>query len=252
MQKNCRLLIFLLLCLTTISGYVCAQSVPEEARSHMARGLTAVEMAKSPDEYDPAIREFQEAARLAPYWPDPQHDLGLVLEKSGKFREAVASLKEYLRLAPGAPDAASIKELVYKLEYKAEQILSVQEIVDILVSFSDEQSWQVTGNCTKYVLGFKYSDRDGWASVKSAFRLFKNPEDLYSDSKIIGSGLKYSFVANTCPPGEHQNDYDCFGEMINEVSVVSKTLVKIRQKTLRQDPNGFIPNGERTCVFQKK
>ena len=163
------------------------QAVSEEARRHMARGLTAVEMGKSPNEYDPAI-----------------------------------------------------------------QLLSVQEVVDTLVSLSDEQAWQVTGNCIKYTIGFKNSYRDGWASVKSTFRLFKIPEDLYSDSKIISSGLKYSFVANTCPPGEHQNDYDCFGEMINEVSVVSKTVVKIRQKTLRQDPNGYIPKGERSCVFQKK
>jgi len=33
------------------------------------------------------------------------------------------------------------------------------------------------------------------------------------------------------------------------VEIVSKKLVRIRQTPIRQDPNGFIPKGERTCVF---
>ena len=64
--------------------------------------------------------------------------------------------------------------------------------------------------------------------------------------------MEYSFFANSCPPGEHQRDYDCYGVAQIMVEIVSKKLVKVRQKLVRQDPNGFIPKGERSCVFQKK
>ena len=35
-----------------------AQAVSEEARRHMDRGQAAVEMAKAPEDYAPAIKEF--------------------------------------------------------------------------------------------------------------------------------------------------------------------------------------------------
>jgi tetratricopeptide (TPR) repeat protein len=125
-----------------VALYFGQQTVSEEARRHMARGQAAVEMAKSPVDLDDAVKEFQEAARLAPDWPDPYYNLGLVQEKAGKFREAIANLKECLRLAPNAPDAAKVKEQIYKLEYKTEQVLSVSDIIDVLVSFSN---WEKAG-----------------------------------------------------------------------------------------------------------
>ena len=102
-------------------------------------------MAKSPEDYAAAIEEFEQAARLAPGWPDPYYNLGLVQEKAGKFREAIVSLNRYLQLAPNAPDAAKIQEHIYKLEYKAERenILTIADIVDVLVSFGKEETWEI-------------------------------------------------------------------------------------------------------------
>lgn len=80
-----------------------ARAVSEEARRHMARGQAAVEMAKSPVELEDAIKEFQKAIELAPTWPSPYYNLGLVQEKAGTFREAIASYKRYLQLAPQCP-----------------------------------------------------------------------------------------------------------------------------------------------------
>jgi len=128
-----------------------ARAVSEDARRHMARGQAAVEMAKSPVELEDAIKEFQEAARLEPNWPDPYYNLGLTQEKAGKLREAAASFKKYLQLAPNVPDAAKIQEQIYKLEYKAEQVLSIPEIIDVLVSFWPSE-WQKEGEC-RYWLG---------------------------------------------------------------------------------------------------
>ena len=141
----------MIVCLLLLQSVSHAGAVSEEARRHMARGQAAVEMAKSPADFQDAIREFQKAAELAPTWPDPYYNLGLTQEKAGKLREAAASFKKYLQLAPNVPDAAKIQEQIYKLEYKAEKILTVPEIIDVLVSFWPSE-WQKEGEC-RYWLG---------------------------------------------------------------------------------------------------
>lgn len=54
--------------------------------------------------------------------------------KPGDYKDAVDNLNKYLRLAPNASDVATVKSLINKLEYKAEQVLTVPEIIDVLVS----------------------------------------------------------------------------------------------------------------------
>lgn len=136
----------------------------------------------------------------------------------------------------------------------ARPLLTAPEVIDVLVSLSDGLKWQKTGNCGTYLIEFKdaYSKRDGQVSVKTGFFLFGDPDQIYKSKHIEGPEFEYSFFANTCPPGPHQRDYDCFGEALITVEVVSRELVRIRQKPLRRDPNNYIPAGERSCTFQKK
>lgn len=253
------ILILTVFCLVVIPQMVCAQTIPEEARRHMARGQAAVEMAKSPDEYDSAMREFQEASRLAPDWPDPHYNLGLVQEKSGKFREAVASLKEYLRLAPNAPDAAKIQEHIYKIEYKAEQILSIPEIIDVLVSLTDEKIWQVVGDCKKdnfdtwygKTYDFRRIDfkREAPDAVKSLKDFQYDPYLTFQTLKVTGPVLKYITTRNV----SHDKNPDLTAIMEHEVTVVSKRLVKVNQKVLRGGLVNGVSDGQRfSCTFQKK
>jgi tetratricopeptide (TPR) repeat protein len=98
-----------------------AGTVPEEAQRYMARGMAAVEMAKTPKDYKRAVREFEQAAKVAPNWPDVYFNLGSVQAKAGNYGEAMRHYKRYLELAPKAPDAAKVREEVYKLEYRAEE-----------------------------------------------------------------------------------------------------------------------------------
>ena len=98
-----------------------ADTVPEEAHRYMARGSAAVEMAKTPKDYERAVREFEQAAKLAPDWPDVYSNLGSAQAKAGNYGEAMRHYKHYLELAPKAPDAAKVREEIYKLEYRAEQ-----------------------------------------------------------------------------------------------------------------------------------
>jgi hypothetical protein len=104
-----------------------AGTVSEEAQRYMARGMAAVEMANTPKDYERAVREFEQAAKLAPNWQDVYFNLGSVHTKAGNYGEAMRHYKRYLELAPNAPDAAKIREEIYKLEYRAEEQM-VKEI----------------------------------------------------------------------------------------------------------------------------
>lgn len=97
------------------------QGVPEEALRYMARGEAAVESAQSSGDFKSAIAEFEKACAIAPNWPNPFFNLGLVQEKAGDFDGAIKNLKRYLELAPNANDAAEVKTRIYKLEYKKER-----------------------------------------------------------------------------------------------------------------------------------
>jgi hypothetical protein len=110
------MVILLVLVSATLAG-----TVPEEAQRYMARGMAAVEMANTPKDYERAVREFEQAAKLAPNWPDVYFNLGSVHTKAGNYGEAMRHYKRYLELAPNAPDAAKVREEIYKLEYRAEE-----------------------------------------------------------------------------------------------------------------------------------
>ncbi|MFN3566295.1 MAG: tetratricopeptide repeat protein [Burkholderiaceae bacterium] len=105
-----------------------AEPVSEDAWRHLIRGRTAVEMARSPDDYRAAIQEFERAVQLAPHWPDAHYNLGMVQARAGRSREAIASLKRYLELAPNAPDAAQVRDEIVALEYRLERAAQLQTL----------------------------------------------------------------------------------------------------------------------------
>jgi len=117
-QMECLICVVILLSSVSVT---LADTVPEEAQRYMARGMAAVEMAKTPKDYERAVREFEQAAKLAPNWPDVYFNLGSVQAKAGNYGEAMRHYKRYLELAPNAPDAAKVREEIYKLEYRAEE-----------------------------------------------------------------------------------------------------------------------------------
>ncbi len=98
-----------------------AGTVSDEARRYMARGNAAVEMAKSPGDYALAVKEFEQAARLAPDWPDIYYSLGSAQSKSFDYTSAMKSYQRYLDLAPQSPDAAKVRDEIFKLEYRRDR-----------------------------------------------------------------------------------------------------------------------------------
>lgn len=220
----------------------------------MARGQAAVEMAKSPADFQDAIREFQKAIELAPNWPDPYYNLALLQEKTGRLKEAVASLKQYLRLAPNAPDAAKVQEQIYKLEYKAEQVLSIPEIIDVLVSFWPFK-WQKEGEECRYGRDELFFEREGSDTIKvERANLYYPNRKTYQTLKVTGPVLKYITTINVC--GEEFADRQpggCDAVMEHEVELVSKRLLKVNQKVLRGGHGAGVGTGQRfSCTFQKE
>ncbi len=102
-------------------GIADAQNISDEAMHHFDRGQAAVEMAKSPTDYEDAIKEFEKAATLAPDWPDVYYNLGLIQEKLSKYGDAIKNLTKYLELSPNASDSREVKKFVAKMEYKKEK-----------------------------------------------------------------------------------------------------------------------------------
>jgi hypothetical protein len=93
-------------------------AVPDEARRYMVRGQTAVAEARSAADFEAAAREFEMAARQAPFWPDAYYNLGVLRGKMGLYDDAIKGLEKYLDLSPDADDAEQVKTMVYQLEYK--------------------------------------------------------------------------------------------------------------------------------------
>ena len=119
-MKTSVMILTFVLCLNI--GLTEAQNVSDEARRHFDRGQAAVEMAKTPADYEDAVKEFEKAAKLAPEWPDVYYNLGLIQDKLEKYEDAVKNLKKYIELFPNAGDSRDVKKHITKLEYKMEII----------------------------------------------------------------------------------------------------------------------------------
>lgn len=217
-----------------------AQGIPEEAQRRMVRGQTAVEMARTPDDYALAIREFREAARLAPDWADPHYNLGLVQEKNGRFRDAVASFREYLRLAPNAPDAAAVRTQMYRLEFKAEQEIGDGDALSIFASLLDTRRWKVVPaspsddlNVHQHLSAIRV---DGDELVISYRKRHDRLLDLRA--RPVGKQLEFMFVYNLCDRSVQRDE--CPEVFRYKLEVVSRDKVKARVKIFFPDIAGQV------------
>jgi len=87
----------------------------------MDRAQAAIEMAKTPGDLEDAIREFQQAATLAPNWPDPYYQMGMLQDKLERYDDALKNLRRNLQLDPQAANAPQVIQHINKIEYKKEK-----------------------------------------------------------------------------------------------------------------------------------
>lgn len=195
------------------------------SKKHFDRGVAIIENAESPEDYKLAIKEFEEAVRLAPDWPEAYYNLGMVQEVVGKFTEAILSFRSYLLLAPDADDAGAVKSQINKLEYRAETVLTISNIIDVLIEYGDYSKWTKTGE--DEVRNWTVFTKEGENSVKilSAMLYYRNPDTYYQTLKVVGNLLKFSFTIDQCDP---VNPGACPRIYEAEVEVISKTNVKVK------------------------
>lgn len=98
-----------------------APAEPEEAVRRLARARAAVSAAKDEQGFVRAADEFRQALIAAPWIADNYYNYGVVLDKAGRSSEAIRALRLYLAAKPGAPDARQVQELIYAIEYRAEE-----------------------------------------------------------------------------------------------------------------------------------
>jgi len=79
-------IVLMLLC---VAGVAFGQKISDEARRYFDRGMAAVEMAKTPADYEKAITEFEKTKSLAPHWPAIYCNLGLIQDKAVMYSEAM-------------------------------------------------------------------------------------------------------------------------------------------------------------------
>ena len=95
--------------------------IGDVARKHFDRGMAAVEMAASSNDYEDAITEFKKAVEFAPGWTNAVYNLAIVQEKAGDYEDAMANLKIVMESATSKEEVAEIRSLINKIEYKVEK-----------------------------------------------------------------------------------------------------------------------------------
>jgi len=150
-----------------------AATVSDEARRHMDRAQAAIEMAKTPGDFEDAIREFQQAETLAPNWPAPYYQMGMLQDNLERYDDALKNLRRYLQLDPQATNAPQVIQRINKIEYKKEKAekerLDPKNLVGV---------WWVNGE-TKEGPGlfYRFEIRDKNGVVQGALRAFSVAEE---------------------------------------------------------------------------
>lgn len=215
--------IFFFLFLGTIFSF--GQSIPEEASRYYYRGIAAMEMAKTPEQYDAAIKEFEQAVSIAPDWPDVYSKLGMAQEKAERYNDAISSYKKYLQLAPDASDAATIKGIIYKLEYKRDLVNENDAKINALFSgFAKRNDGDnylgVSIKFTKSADGI-IANTHQWTAVD-----FDQTVPVFFD----GSTLKFKFLIYHCAGAPALKQYPCESSVMVEGNVIATLPLTIKVK----------------------
>jgi len=98
-----------------------APVLPEEARRFFIRGNTALEDAQGQDGYLRAIRNYDEALKIAPWWGDAYRNLAKARDLAKDYSGAIDALGLYLLTGPAEADARQAQDRIYALEEKQEE-----------------------------------------------------------------------------------------------------------------------------------
>jgi tetratricopeptide (TPR) repeat protein len=75
--------------------------IPEEARRNYAAASALMAGARTIEDLSESIPAYESALLFAPWWPEANRDLGLVLEAARRYDEAITYLELYMATNPG-------------------------------------------------------------------------------------------------------------------------------------------------------
>ncbi len=111
------ILIALFVILIPSNKILAQQEIPDNIKDQILNGTTALESAKVPQDIENALILFNQAAELAPDYPDVHYFLGKTLSlMQGSTGKAVTELKKYLELYPEAPDKEKVNAEIEQLD----------------------------------------------------------------------------------------------------------------------------------------
>lgn len=90
--------------------------IPDNIKDHISQGISAFESAKTPEDIDKALQEFNDAAKMAPNNPEVHYYLGKTYSLlQGNAGRAANEFKKYLKFYPDAPDKTEINVEIERL-----------------------------------------------------------------------------------------------------------------------------------------
>jgi len=110
------ILVIIVLMLSGISSFA-QQEIPAAIKDKILNGINYLENSKTPEDINKAVKEFTDAAEIAPEYADVHYYLGKTLSMmQGYAGKAVKELKKYLELYPDAPDIEKVSSEIAQLE----------------------------------------------------------------------------------------------------------------------------------------
>ena len=88
---------------------------PEGARRFRVQAETAA----SERRFDDAADRYEQALKLAPWWPEGRFNRAVVLGELERYTEAIREMKKYLALVPDASNSRKAQDQIYAWEDKA-------------------------------------------------------------------------------------------------------------------------------------
>lgn len=92
-------------------------SLPEEARKHVLRA----EVLSGDNNFTRAVEEYNEALKIAPFYPDTYKAMALTYEGLQAYNQAIKSMNAYLELCPDTPDSRALMDKIIKWEFLLEE-----------------------------------------------------------------------------------------------------------------------------------
>lgn len=142
--------------------------VPEEAKRQLDFGLAAVKIASRPADYKAAEEHFLKASHLAPWWPNPYFNLGVVQEKLGDAYAAREYYELYLAAAPKAADATAVKSRLNQLTVVERQGYKVNDVLNRAADAYNRKDFSASAQAAREAIALNPDNGHAHAILGSA------------------------------------------------------------------------------------